>query len=286
MSENNKEKLEELFKAGWSYHDIAKKLNVSIQTIIYNIKKIFPYKTPGTKKWVNDTYFDNIDTEEKAYLLGFFVADGCVREEVDKRYDNVKTTRMALVNSIDDQEIINKFHELICPHHELQYFHNKKGAKNRKPQISIQWTSYHMSDILINKYKIIPRKTYDANFIFPFETISKELRRHFIRGFMDGDGSINWTELKFVFTSESFAKQIINEFRDLFVNISDPNCHDFSYTLHKEGEESCPYYKVFIPMGHGRKQYIMDYLYRDSTIYLDRKFKKANTKLCKRKKKS
>ena len=26
----------------------------------------------------NENYFDNIDSEEKAYLLGFFLADGCV----------------------------------------------------------------------------------------------------------------------------------------------------------------------------------------------------------------
>lgn len=78
-----------------------------------------------------------------------------------------------------------------------------------------------MTDTLINKYGILPNKTNDKNFKFPFEFIPKELHRHFIRGFMDGDGSINKSELRFAFTSEFFMNQIIDKFKDLFNNHSD-----------------------------------------------------------------
>ena len=46
--------------------------------------------------------------------------------------------RLCLSNSIDDEEIIKHFHNIICPNNVLQYIHNIKGAKNRKPQICIQ----------------------------------------------------------------------------------------------------------------------------------------------------
>lgn len=30
------------------------------------------------RHFVNDDYFSKIDSESKAYLLGFFIADGCI----------------------------------------------------------------------------------------------------------------------------------------------------------------------------------------------------------------
>ena len=83
-----------------------------------------------------------------------------------------------------------------------------------------------MIKVLQEKYKIVPRKTYDIDFNFPFETIPEELHRHFIRGFMDGDGSINFSELRFAFTSEKFMNQIMGKFEKLFEN-HDESCLDF-----------------------------------------------------------
>lgn len=38
---------------------------------------------------------------------------------------------------------------------------------------------------------------------------------------MDGDGSINYSELRFAFTSFKFMNQIINIFKDLFDEYKD-----------------------------------------------------------------
>lgn len=42
---------------------------------------------------------------------------------------------------------------------------------------------------LNTKYNIHPRKTYDNNFVFPFDNIPKEFIGSFILGLIDGDGS-------------------------------------------------------------------------------------------------
>ena len=63
--------------------------------------------------------------------------------------------------------------------------------------------------MLVNKYKIIPKKTYDGDFEIPLHTIPEKLFRHFIRGFIDGDGNVNKGELRFVANSDKFALQII-----------------------------------------------------------------------------
>lgn len=46
-----------------------------------------------------------------------------------------------------------------------------------------------MLNTFINKYKIIPNKTKDFNFVFDFDLIPNEFHGAFIRGFIDGDGS-------------------------------------------------------------------------------------------------
>lgn len=49
---------------------------------------------------INDTFFDVIDSELKAYALGFLVADGCIKHE--KRANGNFSYRVAFNNSIDD----------------------------------------------------------------------------------------------------------------------------------------------------------------------------------------
>lgn len=47
-----------------------------------------------------------------------------------------------------------------------------------------------MKNIFEKRYNIHQKKTIDTNFKFPFELIPKNLQRHFVRGFIDGDGYI------------------------------------------------------------------------------------------------
>lgn len=86
-----------------------------------------------------------------------------------------------------------------------------------------------MVDTLMNKYCIKEAKTFDTSYKFPFELIPKEYHSAFIRGFMDGDGTISKEDLRFVFNSKVFAEQIVNIFRDLFSEWD--IIQDFKYTL-------------------------------------------------------
>ena len=78
-----------------------------------------------------------------------------------------------------------------------------------------------MAEILINKYNICPRKTHDAEFKLPDNVIPDYLWRHFIRGFLDGDGHIDNHNMYFVFTSKPFCDQIMDTFKN------------FNYTVYK-----------------------------------------------------
>ena len=266
----DEQKVIEFYKSK-NIKEIAEELNTydeKIRQIL--IKNGIERKTKfkGWKK-VNDAFFDNIDNEEKAYILGFFIADGCIRLEKDKNGE-ITHSRLAFSNSVDDEEIINRIHTLICPENKIQYIHNTSDGSKRKPQLSLQWTSKHMKDILTEKYKIMPRKTYDDTFEIPENVIPNELFRHFVRGFIDGDGTINNGDIRFVFNSKPFAIQIINFFKNEF----DKNkklVEEFSYTLKEIEGKTVKYYRLRLPTGKGRKKLYESIIYDDATIFLKRK---------------
>jgi len=79
-----------------------------------------------------------------------------------------------------------------------------------------------MAEVLINKYRIIPNKTKDLTFEFPFDTIPDEFLWDFIRGFFDGDGQISYSDkthastFALYATSEKWSNQIGDLFEKTF----------------------------------------------------------------------
>lgn len=80
-SEKQIKEFGEYYKSGHSLKETAKKFDVNYHTLKQNLIR-FGYRTPN-KKLENQRvkkilYFDNIDTPEKAYLLGFLFSDGYI----------------------------------------------------------------------------------------------------------------------------------------------------------------------------------------------------------------
>lgn len=214
-------------------------------------------------KIVNHTYFDIINTEEKAYLLGFFIADGCTT------YSNRAYT-FSVNLSEKDFKIINYYHYNICNKHNIIRSTYSKGAINRQPTLMVKWSSKYMSEIFIKNYNIKPRKTYDSEFIFNFDNIPSDLVRHFIRGYFDGDGHISFGNGQLTFaiygTSKNFLEQISLYLSKLYYVEPIINCYKSKaiIKLHSLRFNSYRKRKFFI-------KELYDYFYKDSTIYLDRK---------------
>lgn len=158
----------------------------------------------------NENYFKIIDTEAKAYLLGFFIADG----SISLNSKCVNSYRLQVALTIDDIKIVELFNKEICPNNKIKYTHYKKGAKNRRPVCNIRWTSTIMKNDLELLYDIKTRKTYHEYFKFDFLKIPEEYHFSFIRGYFDGDGHVSFSETnkQFTFafygTSKLFLQQI------------------------------------------------------------------------------
>lgn len=214
----------------------------------------------GLKKSIhhcNYDYFKNIDTEDKAYWLGFIYADGNV--------NNAKNTlRINLQGG--DYRHLSKLNKCIEGNFNVRVFDEKHGDKTY-PMCQILVYSTNMVCDLIN-HGVVPNKT--DKIIFP--ELQNDLIRHFIRGYFDGDGSIcerkhkkRLSDLACSFTCGSL--QFLEKLRQILFenNIK-------SYLVNTEGNKT---YLSFA--GLQNPDTFLHYIYDDATIYLDRKYyKKEN----------
>lgn len=217
------------------------------------------------RKKSNEDYFEKIDSEVKAYLLGFYLADGSV--SLGSRCTNSFRHQVGL--SIIDLIIVEKFQSEICPNNKIGHTHYKKGAKNRKPVCNVRWTSTKMKEDLENLYGIKYRKTYDFDFKMNFDNIPKKYWNSFILGYFDGDGCISYTnnhfQLGIYSTSKPFLEQIGKIFEKEF---------DVKPIIDVANKKNIDLYCLRFYAYQQRRIFILKlhkYFYTNSTINLKRK---------------
>ena len=256
----NPEQILELNKSGLNIKEIAEIVDIPAKRLAEMIKAFNLDIKKGSASKINENFFDIIDTEEKAYLLGFFVADGYMQKEKKTKNGEVYSYsyRFGITNSIDDLNIIELFRKFICPNKELEFSNRQIGVKNRKTQVTIRWTSKHMFETL-ESYNIHPRKTYDNNFYLP-KILPQNLIRHFIRGYFDGDGHKGKSDVEFCINSMKFGKQIINYF------------NKFNYRVYEIKGKTCIYYKLYITGGEQLLNWVKHEFYDNANFYLERKY--------------
>lgn len=249
--------------------EICKKYNISHSTFSKYMKDYIkvPIKA-RPKSNFNERYFDIIDTEEKAYILGYYWADGYISSSpMDQTKDkNVYTIEMSLQGQdIEILKFIKK--EFNTPRPILvEDITTPTGKPTTRCRLIVN--SKHMWNIL-NKYGCTPRKSLTEK--FPDEQIfkSKDLIRHFIRGYFDGDGCITYVNKEHtrpgvqILGTEEFLSKMLTYFPS--------NCQNLSlYHNHMNEKEVIRY----IHTSDNKAKDIMKYLYDNSTIYLFRKFRK------------
>lgn len=269
----DRKKVIELLQNGYALAEVAKKLNMpktSVFSIYAKNKQEIGKIKSLTYRRINDDFFDSIDSEIKAYLLGFFLADGYI----EKNY-----SRMGVEIQIDDKYVLELFKKHIIPDHIIHERNRVDETINRKTQINITFSSKVLVRSLM-KWNIKPQKTYDIDFRFPFENMPEEMIRHFIRGFFDGDGYVgtnggtrNNILYSFVFTSETFAKQIA---KYTCLNGMEPSLRETIgktvnwFTLRYNSNRINRFEKV---------KSFYDYLYKDAIYFMKRKKDKFDTYL-------
>jgi hypothetical protein len=140
-------------------------------------------KTRPRKYSFNENYFENIDTESKAYWLGFIAADG----SISKRKTGQNSFSLYL-HEIEPLEALRKDLESDKPIY-LQDNSKYENKYSNKMGYRITFISNKMVSDL-ETHGILERKTFKLK----LPNLKKELYSHFVRGYFDGDGSVFYSK--------------------------------------------------------------------------------------------
>lgn len=190
-------------------------------------------------------YFDNIDCEHKAYWLGFLLADGFVNGKI-----------LSFCLKHEDRYMIENLKNDLNSEHPIKI--NKDG----NPFITI--TCKHICNKLIS-YGFNNRKSWNLDIEKVVENIPKNLENHFIRGMFDGDGSIRY--YKYDYLKTPLLHFGYTGLKNVCVYIKDKL--NLDRKLIYEGNVTY----TLVTRNYKMINAIFEYLYKNSTIYLDRKYK-------------
>lgn len=268
---NDKEKIElvEKYKTGkFTCQDLSEIYGISRNAISGLLKRRFiivnrNQSSLQRKYSLNECYFDEINTEEKAYFLGLLYADG---------YNNEIRNCVQLTLQESDKEILELFNKELNSNRPLGFINLKIYNKNHQNCYRLSISSKKIS----NKLKQIgcPQK---KSFIITFpnvEILPNNLIRHFIRGYFDGDGSFScyynkpcncfkWCAC--IVSTEDFCQTLGNLIKnELNINFFIDKRHKNSKTATRQLHIS----------GTNQVNKFLNWIYDDSSVYLNRKREK------------
>lgn len=126
---------------------------------------------------LNENYFQELDSKDKAYFLGFIYADGFITKP--SHGQNILGLTLAEIEPID------KFKKYIQTNKKVGYYKKTSSYSNKSYEYKLALNSDKLvSDI--EKLGVIERKTLTLT----FPNLREDLIPHFIRGYFDGDGSV------------------------------------------------------------------------------------------------
>ena len=256
--EFSQEQIEDIlnkYQNNWSQQKIADVYQVS-RTVI---KRILETQNNGiairdrTSKYkYQQDIFENINTAEKAYWLGFLAADGC-------NYQREHNASVILNVHEKDIEHLIKFKQFCCTDAEIKSYVGYEGFSNQTPMCKITLNSKKISNDLIDK-GVLPNKSL----ILQPPKISKEFYKPFILGYFDGDGSISKTSQ---YNNYSISIQGTKEMLTWICEILN---WDAKLEKRNNNSDANSYY---IRCGGTNKPYlILNQLYNSCETHLNRKF--------------
>lgn len=208
----------------------------------------------------NENFFDSIDTEEKAYWLGFIMADGSTRTN-----KKGKPSQMSIEISKKDIEILHAFKNSINSNHKIIERKRKTITGKDSEFCSVIISSQHLTSKLVG-YGVIPNKTYYGFINEETFKNNEELIFHYLRGYSDGDGTINKRKYNYVFKLVIKSKSILNTIKKWIKKYC-----NIEPKIKLQSDSLGSAYRLSI---QNKKEYFifLDKLYKNANIYLNRKY--------------
>lgn len=258
ISEVKAQEMIDLYEVGKTQREIAKIFGCC-QSNISAILKHRKIKTRVGKKItytdVNASFFKEINNEESAYFLGFLFADGCVQM-------GSGAYTMSLKLKSDDVCIIEKFRDIMSPSSPIKISEGKYSYfRVNQKEVCEQ----------LEALGCVPNKSLILT--FP-PLVPKELIRHFMRGYSDGDGCIYQNHFKNKKTINTIwkiisTKQFCQSTAEILKETLGINCSQ-SLARPKTNQITT----TLTVGGNLQVRKVLDWLYQDATIYLPRKYQR------------
>lgn len=228
----------------------------------HKVKQLLNKRGVPVRRWrseeesfkYNVSFFDNINTEEKAYFLGLMFADGHVSKDSHSISIDIKNT---------DGHILTAFSRAICKGKDLSRTGDLNGIKDYRRRFNVN--SRSIREALI-RHGCTPQKSLTLT----FPDLSGDMTSHFIRGYFDGDGCF----------STSQGRNPSSPLRGVWKVVSSIQfCQSLAWNILKE----CRSFTLIRYPSKNRKvgslQYTRNvtikalyrYLYDNATLYLARK---------------
>lgn len=216
-----------------------------------------------SKYQYNKDYFAEINSPEVAYWFGFVCADGCITRFY--RGDRLKSMGLEITLCAEDRQHLEKFVQALDSNLPIK----KRIAKFQDKEYEAYRLTVSCTKMCRDLIDLgcIPRKTY--SFRFPKDSLPHEYYRDFLRGYFDGDGGINISEMNgkpHITCGITGTEAIINDLKDVLIAErairKEPKIHYDKRSL------GC----CIELYGNDSNKDFLDYLYKDATIYLDRKY--------------
>jgi hypothetical protein len=242
------------YKQTWNMQTVSDELNISVWTVNKYLKNNFkeivaqskfnqPEKYKKHRKYkFNENYFESIDTEEKAYFLGFLYADGYVHK---------RSYTLVFQLKENDVHIINKFKDCLGVTKKLYL---------TRGQCRLSISSKKLITDL-EKYGCGQAKS----FTLKFPELNENMYPHFIRGYFDGDGCICLTS-RYKGTSVSIVSSIdfINSL-SIFLKSKGMD------KLYVREHNKCKHIRYLTISSKVEIKNFENYIYKDATVFLKRK---------------
>lgn len=258
FSEEQKDLVVKLYGELGSSVDVGKLFNVGHKVItkILAEKGIDRTAQKNRQYKINEHYFDEIDTPNKAYILGFLYADGsnCMSKG---------TITMSLEER--DKSILDRIRNEIGSERPLEFldYSNKHDfGYTYKNQYRLLLFSSHMCKSL-QSHGMVPNKSL----VLEFPVLDDKLIPHFIRGYFDGDGCIcqGKRETNFLATITS-TNDFCIRLKEIIEHEIHINCYIYDASNHNGIT------KVLATSGRLQVKALLDWLYKDADLFLERKY--------------
>lgn len=206
---------------------------------------------------LNESYFERIDTANKAYFLGMIYADGYLGEV---GIDN-------LILQLNDREILEEFAKELEFDGDIRVA-GKGGYKNSKEGYRINFSCTKMATDL-RALGVYSKKSLDLDEI---PNIPTELKRHFLRGYFDGDGSVVLHKNRRVFGDKvyKYTKLSISIIatRKMLLDFVET----FLITSYNLTQSKTPELFYLVVSSKAEVQRLYKLMYQDADIFLIRKY--------------